>query len=513
VTMGRLRTIRVHVVGEVCQPGVYTLSSLSTLTNALYAAGGPTKLGSLRGVRLMRNHHQVGVLDLYEFLQRGDRTNDFRLESGDTIFIPTIGDVVAVGGEVKRPAIYEIKSGARVSDVIEMAGGVTPMSYMKRVQLVRWQPSAERVTADIDLGDVARDPSKNPVVNAGDMVLIHKSDQRVYNVVKLEGAVKYPGAYELKPMMRISQLLPSETLLPEANPDRVEIARRRADHSTEILTVNLAKAWAGDRDSDLVLKGLDEVSVRTEFRKSRIVTLSGQIVRPGRYTIADGERLSSVLERAGGFTDRAYLKSAVFVREALKKEEKDRLDDFVRLQEQRLLASASRTIVGAEKEELQSQKNAIESQREALKLLASRVSLGRMVLKLDTPQKLRGTQDDVVLVDGDTLEVPEPPASVLVVGAVRTSTSVMYSPDSSIEYYVNRVGGFTNQADQKQVHIVKADGSAISSFTKVRQVEPGDTIVVPPKEEEKVRLLPTVRDVIQTMGGVLLSFAALAVLF
>src|SRR5439155_652833 len=104
VTMGRLRTVSVHVVGEVCQPGAYTLSALSTVTNALFSAGGPTKLGTLRDVRLIRGTSQVAKLDLYDFLQRGDRTRDYRLESGDTIFVPTIGDVVAVAGEVKRPA-------------------------------------------------------------------------------------------------------------------------------------------------------------------------------------------------------------------------------------------------------------------------------------------------------------------------------------------------------------------------------------------------------------------------
>src|SRR4029450_10753796 len=142
VTMGRLRTVSVHVVGEVCQPGVYTLSSLATVTNALYSAGGPTKLGSLREVRLLRGNVQVARIDLYDFLQRGDRTRDYRLESGDTVFVPTIGDVVAVSGEVKRPAIYEIRSGTRLAAVVHLAGGVTPISYLKRVQIVRALPNA-----------------------------------------------------------------------------------------------------------------------------------------------------------------------------------------------------------------------------------------------------------------------------------------------------------------------------------------------------------------------------------
>ena len=515
VTMGRLRTVRVHVVGEVCQPGAYTLSSLATLTNALFSAGGPTKLGSLREVRLLRNGHQVGALDLYDFLQRGDRTRDFRLESGDTVFVPTVGEVAAIAGEVKRPAIYELRGQQRVSDLIQLAGGVTPSSYLKRVQIVRAQPNAERVTVDVDLSQyyLKGDRVSNPPVNAGDLVLIYRSDPRIYNTVKLDGAVKYPGTYELKPMMRIAQLLPADKLLPEAQPERVEIARRRPDLSVEIIPVNLKKAWGGDQDQDVLLRALDEVAVRTELKAARLVTLSGQIVRPGRYVIAEGERLSAVLDRAGGFTDRAYLRSAVFTRQALQKVERERLDEFVRLQEQRMFAAASTTVVGAEKEEIASQQQALQVQREALRALASKVAVGRMVVRLDAPEKLRGSPDDIVLVDGDSLEVTEPPASVYVLGAVRTSTSVLWTEGATAEHYVNRVGGFTKEADKKELHIVKADGSAMSSFTSLRTIEPGDTIVVPPKQEEKIRVLPTIRDVVQTVGAALLSFAALAVLF
>src|SRR5882762_4222570 len=208
VTMGRLRTVSVHVVGEVCQPGAYTLSALSTVTNALFSAGGPTKLGTLRDVWIIRGSSQVAKLDLYDLLHRRDRTRDFRLESGDTIFVPTIGDVVAVAGEVKRPAIYEVHSTTRLSEVVDLAGGVTPTSYLKRVHIT----------------------------------------------VKVDGAVKYPGSYELKPMMRISQLLPAERLLPEAYPERVEVARRRPDLSMEVVPVNLKKAWTGDPEQDLLLK-------------------------------------------------------------------------------------------------------------------------------------------------------------------------------------------------------------------------------------------------------------------
>ena len=515
VTMGRLRTVSVHVVGEVCQPGVYTLSSLATVTNALYSAGGPTKLGSLREVRLLRSNIQVARIDLYDFLQRGDRARDYRLESGDTIFVPTVGDVVAVAGEVKRPAIYEVQTGTRLADVVTLAGGVTPISYLKRVQIVRALPNAERATLDVDLTAhyLKGDEANNPLVNAGDLVLIHPADPRVYNIVKVEGAVRYPGAYELKPMMRIGQLLPADKLLPEAYTERVEVARRRPDLTMEVVAVDLKKAWSGDPSQDLLLKPLDEVTVRTELRAARTVTLNGQVVRPGIYTIADGEKLSSVLERAGGLTDRAFPKGAVFTRASLRRIEQEQLDAFLKTQEQRMLASASTTIVGAEKEEVAAQQQALQARREALRLLSSKVVVGRMVLHLDQPGRLKGSENDVILIDGDALSVPEPPDSVLVIGAVRSSTSVKHKEGAGVDYYINRVGGYSKEADKKDAHIVKADGSAISSFTNIRTIEPGDTVIVPPKEEEKIRTLPTVRDIAQTIGAALIGIAALAVLF
>jgi protein involved in polysaccharide export with SLBB domain len=514
VTMGRLRTVSVHVVGEVCQPGAYTLSALSTVTNALFSAGGPTKLGTLRDVRLIRGTSQVAKLDLYDFLQRGDRTRDFRLESGDTIFVPTIGDVVAVAGEVKRPAIYEVHSTTRLSDTVELAGGVTPTGYLRRVQIVRSLPSAERVTLDVDLTGyyLKGDEASNPPVNAGYLVLIHRSDPRVYNTVKVDGAVKYPGSYELKPMMRISQLLPAERLLPEAYPERVEVARRRPDLSLEVVPVNLKKAWTGDPEQDLLLRPLDEVVVRTELKPAQSVTLTGQIVRPGVYTVAEGERLSSVLARAGGFTDRASLKSAVFTRASLRKIEQEQLDAFVKAQEQRILSTASTVVVGADKEEAVSQQAATQARREMLKLLASKVAVGRMVVHLDAPDKLKGTDNDVVLIEGDTLDVPEPAQSVLVLGAVRNATSVQFKPGASVDYYINRVGGFSKEADRKEAYIAKADGSAMASFTNVRDVEPGDSIIVPPKSEEKTRWLPTFSSVAQIIGSTLLGLAALTAL-
>jgi protein involved in polysaccharide export with SLBB domain len=206
----------------------------------------------------------------------------------------------------------------------------------------------------------------------------------------------------------------------------------------------------------------------------------------------------------------------VFTRSSLKKVEQEQLNAFVRVQEQRILAEASSTVAGSDKEDSAVSAGVVQARREFLKALTSRVALGRVVINLASPNGLKGSHEDVVLADGDSLDVPEPVDSVLVLGSVRTSTSVLHSPGSGVDYYVNRVGGYAKEANKKEVHIMRADGSAVSGFSNIRTVEPGDTIIVPRSEESKYRLLPTLRDGFSILGGTLsavLSLAALAVLF
>ena len=502
VTMGRLRTITVYVVGEVCQPGAFTLSSLSTVTNALFAAGGPLKLGSLRTIELKRNGRTIGELDLYDFLLRGDKNHDFRLQSGDTVFIPPIGAAVGISGEVKRPAIYEVKEGTDVRKLIEMAGGHTPRSYLSRVQIIRVKPNAERVILDLDLSKVQGNggDSDNILVRSGDFVKIYRTDPRIYNVVRLDGAVKYPGEYQLKPKMRLSNLLPQGSLLPEAFPGRVEIARLNGDLTTEIIVADLRKAWKGDNTQDVFLNRMDLISIKSDFKVPATVKLSGEIVRPGTYRIKTGERLSSVLLRAGGFTEKAFLRGAVFTRKSVEAAERRRLDEFVTYQEQLLLADTS-------------QKGDLSLRREQLKLLVSKIRLGRIVVHLDQPDILAGSPNDIVLFDRDTLEVSQKPATVLVMGSVRNPTAVLHWDQGDVGYYLNRAGGLTPDADEDQIYVIRADGSAVAGFMKLRDVEAGDGIIVPPSIEKRMDKLPLISAIAGITGQLVLGLAGLLAIF
>jgi len=513
VTMGRLRTIRVYVVGEVCQPGSFTLSSLATVTNGLFSAGGPLKLGSLREIQIKRNHHTVGTLDLYDFMLRGDKTRDFRLESGDTIFIPPIGPIAAIGGEVKRPGIYEMKGSTRVSDLIEMAGGLMPRSFLKRVQVIRTKPNAEREVIDLDLASLGSngDSDRNIELRNGDLVRIPTTDPRIYNTVSLTGTVKYPGEYELKPGMTLSQILMREIILPEAYLDRIEVARVKDDLTTEIVQVSLKKAWAGDQGQDLALRPRDVVTVRSEYRLPGQVLLEGEVKRPGTYTIQPGERLSSVLKRAGGYTDKAYMEGGIFTRGIVKEVEKKRLDDFVRDQEQRLLSEASTLTMGVSfnKEDALAQQTVLAQRREQLKIVASKVTLGRVVIHLDDLDKLEGSANDIAMEDGDALKVPQRPSTVMVMGSVRNPTGILYKEDVDVQYYLNRAGGLTPEADTKGIYLLKADGSAITGFMRLRNIDPGDVVIVPPSTEAKFQWTPFLKDAATIAGQVALGLAGL----
>ncbi len=522
LSLTELRSVQAYIVGEVARPGVYTISSLSTVTNTLFASGGPSKLGSLRQISLIRNNRTIGTLDLYDFLLKGDRSKDFRVESGDTIFVPAIGPVVAITGNVKRPAIYELKGATRVHDVLrQMAGGVTPTGYLQRVQIERVKAHEERIVLDLNLSAVYRggDARGNVLLEEGDIIKIFPIDTKVYNAVNVEGFVRRPGPYELKRGMRLSELLRPSEVLPEAYLERVEVIRTKPDFTREVLATNVRALWRGDYSQDIVLESQDQIVVGSEVRTLGAITLQGELKRPGLYPIVQGERLSSAVKRAGGYTDQAYLKGALFVRESLRVQQQEELDRFVKTQEEALLNEAARSaagsleLAGGGREEAALQQQSVQQRRQLLDLLKSKVVLGRLVVKLDSPAALEGTPNDVALEQGDFLVVPKQPGSVLVIGSVRNPTAVIYEDGRDVEYYLNRAGGLSKEADKDELHIVKADGSAISGFLKLRKVEAGDIIVAPAKVEAKVRTLPAVKDLATILGQFALTAGVLGALF
>jgi protein involved in polysaccharide export with SLBB domain len=514
LALGELRAIAVYVLGEVARPGTYTISPFSTVLDGLFAAGGPTKMGTLRAIRITRNERTLEEVDLYEFLLRGQRAIGAPLQAGDTIFVPSIGPVAAITGEVKRPGIYELRPGTSIGALLAMAGGPLPSAQLDRVQIERVQGAKGKVIMDMPFG-AAGGAGASEQLRDGDLVTIFPGQDRLQNMVTVEGFVRSPGQYEWKPGMRLSDLLTPESILPEAYRNRVEVVRVRPDFSREIISVDLRELWASkpgpDPARDVILQPMDKISVQSEVIGPATVTLSGEVKRPGTYAITKGEKLSSVVRRAGGFTDKAYPKAAVFTREATRKKEKAELDEFIRVEEQRLIAETSAYATGGES--AGSLREAMLQRRELLRLMASRVILGRIVLRVTELDQLEGSESDIPLEDGDGLSVPMRPSSVLVLGSVRNPTAVLYQPGAPAEYYIQKAGGFNKDADKGEVHIVRADGSAIAGYTKVREMEPGDAILAPSTTEPKYRALPLLSNFATIFGQLALTAASIVTIF
>jgi protein involved in polysaccharide export with SLBB domain len=444
-----------------------------------------------------------------------------RLESGDTVFVPQIGPVVALVGRVNQPAIYELKTETRVADLLVLAGGVTPRGYLERVQLERFQANRDRIVEDVNLLDFYQRgvEASNPSLKNGDLVRVFPVDLRIYNAVSLEGLVKRPGRYALRPGMRAADLVIPDELLPDAFLDRAEVVRLRTDLGTEVIPFSVRDAWAGKPEANIELRPLDRVVIRSQVRPIEEVMVSGMVKRPGQYAVSRGERLSSVIERAGGLEPNAFPRGAVFTRRAVRVAEQQQLERFVRTQEQSLLAETSSVTAGASELTSQNrgeltavQASVLTQRRELLRSLSSAVTLGRVAIRLDDAV-LKDKTWDIELEDGDTLHIPPQPKSVLVLGAVRSSTALLYTGVAEKpDYYIGLAGGTTREADLDQMYVLKPDGSTIASFPRVYNVEAGDTIIVPLSTEPKYKPLPVLRDIATILAGFALPVAAVAAL-
>ena len=617
ITMGDLRSIRVFVLGEAEKPGSYTVSGLSTMTNALFVSGGVKTIGSLRDIQLKRNGRLITTLDLYDLLLRGDTSNDRQLLPGDVIFIPPIGSTVSVEGAVRRPAIYELKTENTVAQAVEIAGGLSPDADGKLGQLERILPSRLRQMRNVDLtaaqsratelanGDKLRIPAirptlENSVILSGyvfrpgqfeyrpglrltdvlgsvdelrpnadqhyimirrvlppdDRITVVSADLRralasrgsaadvelqprdkIYvfdlsadrervlaslirelelqatpeqpeQVVSIDGRVKAPGHYPLESTMHVSDLIRAGGSLEDAA-FRGEAEITRYDVSdgdsrrTELIPVNLAAIRRGDPGADFVLKPYDTLVIKPipQWMEPGTIELAGEVRFPGKYPIHQGETLSSVLQRGGGLTDQAFAEGTVFIREELKKREKDQLEvlanrlesDLAALSLEAISSSAATNTNGGSGNATQS----LAIGQQLMAQLRQTKPVGRLVIDIRKMAKgAVGVPDDVTVRDGDRLLIPKKNQEVTILGEVQSPTSHVFEAGLTRDEYINRSGGTTQKADRKRIYVVRANGDVVSGDrsgwfrrSQSTDIHPGDTIVVP-LDTERVRALP-----------------------
>jgi protein involved in polysaccharide export with SLBB domain len=559
ISLGRIRTITVNVTGEVQNPGSYSVSSLATIFNALYATGGPNSIGSYRNIRLIRNNQILTTLDLYDYLINGDQTNNLVLKDQDIIQIMPYSKRATINGQVLRNAVYELLPEQTLKNVMDMAGGFTSQAYSRHVKIHRYTQTERRiVTVPNELFD-------DFILQDGDVINVDEILDRYENKISISGAVWRTGDFELNEGMTLRDLiLKADGLRPDAfmsrglinrvkpdlsfeqisfnvndvmnNPNaydillnredaiiirgiqelrdeatveiegsirdsgiflwlenmtledlvlkangfresaalsRIEISRRiKLNDGDYTQTPNLIESFIFEVDNELTLKDADKrfilqpydyvyVHRRPDFRIQQFVTLEGEVRFPGRYAISNtNEKLSDIIQRAGGLTQEAYIKGARL----------NRLESSI----DRAPRSSSLNLATATDEIIIEDGNRVTN---------------RIAMNLESALRNTSSQENLLIRDGDVLRVPRKPETVRVSGAVMQDVEVRYIEGASYSYYVNRAGGYTSRAHRSRAYVIYTNGDLdrrkrLFWMTVINpEIEPGAEIVVPLKAE------------------------------
>ena len=557
VTLGKLRSIQVYVVGQARQPGVYTVSSLSTLVNTLFESGGPSVTGSMRHIQVKRNGKVITEFDMYDLLLKGDKTRDVHLLPGDVIYIPPVGQLVAISGSVNNPAIYELKDDkTTLSGLLGLAGGLTTVAKGDKVRVERIDDRKMRQVEEFPLDSTGLDR----VLKDGDLVEVMSIDGQFENAVTLRGNVANPGRYPWKKDMRVKDLIPNvdSLIVPgywqkqnqafrgstseqglnreiishnnaEINWDYAVIQRlRKSDLSTVLIPFNLGRAIENkDSPDNLPLEPGDVITIfsKSDIRvpvaqKSVYVRLEGEVKTPGIYKALPGETLRQLVARIGGLSPNAYLFGAELDRKSVQAMQQQRLQEMAdRMQadiERNLSAKQSNTL---DQQDVTTAKLQAAAQLELVRRMRAAKATGRVVLEIPPDSSGVKNLPNIALEDGDRFYVPSQPSTVSVMGMVYNENAFMYRPDGRVSDYLAKAGGPTRDADKARIYLLRADGSVISAQNSTsifssfsgKELMPGDTVVVP-EQLDRFSLTKELKDWAQIFYQFALGVAGIKVL-
>jgi protein involved in polysaccharide export with SLBB domain len=599
VSVVKLRSNLVYVIGDVERPAGYRVSSAGTAMNALYAAGGPSEKGSLRAIAIKRGNATVATLDLYDYLLRGDAANDVRLESGDVVFVPVHGPHIRVTGEITRPATYELKDGETLADLVRSAGGFTATAGLQRIQIARVTPPAqrqgsgqERVLLDVSSTDLSRGNVPALRLEAGDVVTVFSVASRVRSRIAVKGDVWVPGPQGFMDGLMLSEALRrAGGAKPDAYLGQVLISRLQPDSSRSQLRAVLRDTTGAVLGTDMVLRDDDEIQVfsRTEFRPARYVAISGAVRKPGQYPYREGMTMRDLVLLAGGIEERAYLKEVEIARIPENREGgttartlRTPLDSsylFERSADGRYLGPPGLPAPSGPAPEviLQAYDNVLILQQPDWRLLRTVVITGEVKyagrytiqnktervsdlvkragglsgeantdgayfarrktgvsyqslvdslrtkadsasrVGIDLTAILRdpGDVDNLLLQDGDSLDVPTRRATVEIKGAVNSPTVVALAPGKSLEHYIRAGGGGSRLAQKGSAYVIQPNGKIESrhrvffAFRSDPTPRAGATVIVPAKDslEVKGNSLATVSAVTSLLATLLTAIA------
>jgi len=405
-----VQPIRVSVLGEVQNPGIYSLSAFSKLVEGITNAGGPSPLGSLINIKLIRNRKEIVNFNVYDYIFDAEESKNVLLNDGDILFVPEFKNLVVIRGDVVLPGIYEFYNGEKVSDIIKRARGLIPRNIPRKISVIRL------------------DTIKGTIVKIKEMNISSLKDFNNENDFLLE-----------------------------------------------------------NEDTILVTTELDKLVYPQELYK--IVRFTGEVKNPGEYIIEEGEKLSSVIKRAGGLTDYAFLDGTVFIRKSLIKEEKQMIDQEISSVQLNIMKNQERlTNAILTEEEKKIIEKTIEEQKKYLDFLRNKEPTGRMIINLE--DVLNG-KDDVILQNGDEIFIPKNPEYVIVSGEVFNPVSLKFIPGKDFKYYIEKSGGITKFGDVENIYIRKANGKCEPVSNGSIIISSGDTIIVPKKIFSDYKIFPS----------------------
>ena len=587
ISIGKIRTIKVTVIGDAKKPGTYSLSSLSSLFNVLYLAGGPTDKGSFREIELIRNNKVFVKLDAYDFLLKGDQSNNIRLVDQDVIRIPVAKVQVSLLGQVKREGIFELLPKDNLQNLIDFSGGFGNEAYKASVQIKQVTDKERRVK------DLAKEAFGSYFPLKGDSVFVGKILNRYTNSVNITGAVYRPGSYELENGLTLSRLIAkADGLNEDAFKDRGVVIRiNDSDLSKKIISFNV-QAIVAKTVADIILQKNDEVVIgaAASYKQSYTLTLHGEVKRPGTFSYFDGITLKDLLFLAEGFTDASAIDKIEIARRyngdsvtntnniaiiVDAKTQKNlsllggdvplnpwdiivvrrkpdyyeqinvKIDGEVKypgsytltFKNERVssvIARAGGVTNFAFKEAAslirinRSQLKNLEDQnlgkiekelKDSSNSLTSDLKKATVRVGLDLQEILNhlGGIDDVVLQEGDVLSIPKQKREVKVNGEVMLPSEIVYKNGEGLNYYINKAGGYTDNAREGKVYVVYPNGSAshIKKFLFFKnnpKVTPGSEILVPQIPERKKSGLSTGEVLALASGAASLAGVVIAIL-
>jgi protein involved in polysaccharide export with SLBB domain len=600
VSLTGYRSIKIKITGEVVAPGTYTVTSFTSLLNALYACGGPNDIGTYRDIKLIRNNRVVSTLDLYDVITKGFSKGDMLLKDQDIIQVGPYLSRIAMEGNLKRKGLFEVLPNESLNTVITFAGGFDQYAYSERVKIYR-NTSKEKRIIDIKNLDFKSSP-----VYSGDSIVVEKILDRFENLISIQGAIYRPGEYSLDSNPTLLTLINSaEGLREESLQGRVNIIRTNDDLSISNVTVNLLDIKAGksvdqplkrmDRIiipsifdltetsfvkiqgainnpdaligvevpyikemtiQDLIVKvgGLteaaslskieivrrkrnvdakqidaqisdiiefeirpdlsfdsksesvkllpyDEVFVRTSpnYEKQNFASTKGEVIYPGIYGIKyKDEKISDLISRAGGLSPQAYIKGATLVRKTL-------ISDFQKTQREEVLNNLNINVkVKTVTEDLENEEPELTEEGEVIDNIITE-SVG---IDLEKILKNPGSVEDLILQDGDEINIPKKLQTVRIEGEILYPTTVKYHPELKFIDYVSKSGGFTKKSARGKAFVIYPNGSVDRTrkfiFLKIHpKVEPGSEIIIPGKTENTQAQIAQFGGLVATLSATL----------